>query len=110
MRPCGHLSASHFGSLSLVEGSAFKKVSRLDTDNLKSADTSGVQLLVTRLGGSWGKTDLEERYEYFEKALYQTIQKLDESNDSYLARHDANFEELLAKSTTLEEVRAYVLL
>ena len=40
---------------------------------------------------------------------YQTIQKSDESNDSYLARHDANFEELLARSTTLEEVRAYVL-
>ncbi|CAJ1330317.1 unnamed protein product, partial [Effrenium voratum] len=94
----------------LVEGSAFKKVSRLDTDKLKSTDTSGVKLLVTTLGGSWGKTDLEERYEYFEKALYQTIQKSDESNNSYLARHDANFEELLARSTTLEEVRAYVLL
>ncbi|CAJ1398316.1 unnamed protein product [Effrenium voratum] len=91
-------------------GSAFKKVSRLDTDKLKSTDTSGVKLLVTTLGGSWGKTDLEERYEYFEKALYQTIQKSDGSNDSYLARHDANFEELLAGSTTLEEVRAYVLL
>ena len=37
-------------------------------------------------------------------------QKADESNDSYISRHDMAFEELLSRKTTLEEVRAYILL
>ena len=45
----------------------------------------------------------------FEKAFYQTIQKTDESNDSYLARHDASFEDMMAKGVSMEEVRAYVM-
>ena len=34
----------------------------------------------------------------------------DESNDSYIARHDYSFEEVLARSTKIEEIRAHVLL
>ena len=55
-------------------------------------------------------TALEEKYDCFEKAIYGTLQKSDESNDSYMARHDVHFEELLMQGTTLEEVRAYILL
>ena len=68
------------------------------------------QLLVSTLGGSWGRTELEERYEFFERAIFGAVQKADESNDSYLSRHDVNFEELIAKRTTQDEVRAYILL
>ena len=57
-----------------------------------------------------GRSDVERKYDVFEKAIFGTIQKADESNDSYLARHDVHFEELLSQSVTLEEVRAYVLL
>ena len=39
-----------------------------------------------------------------------SIQKADESNDSYLARHDVAFEDLMAQKVTMEEVRAYILL
>ena len=42
--------------------------------------------------------------------LYQVAQKQDETHDSYLARHDAAFEDLLGRKVTLEEVRAYVLM
>eukprot|EP00439_Symbiodinium_sp_Y106_P043681 s612_g5.t1 len=114
----------------LCEGTAFKKVSKLPADKLKSNDESGVQLLVSKLpadklksndesgvqllvatlGGAWGRSDVERKYDVFEKAIFGTIQKADESNDSYLARHDVHFEELLSQSVTLEEVRAYVLL
>ena len=40
------------------------------------------------------------------------MQKGDETNDSYLARHDACFEEVMAKEKgiSLEEIRAYILL
>eukprot|EP00435_Cladocopium_sp_Y103_P040341 s2377_g11.t1 len=90
-----------------VEGVAFQKVSRMDPLKLKSKD--GVRHLVEALGGQWGRLANEERYNLFEKALYATTQKGDESNDSYLARHDAAFEDLIAAKVSIEEVRAYVL-
>ena len=94
----------------LVEGSAFKKVSKLDPEKLRVKSISGIALLVDAIGGSWGSTELEERYEFFEKSLYGTIQRSDESHDSYLARFEANFTELISRETKLEEVQAYVLL
>ena len=94
----------------LVEGTAFRKIARLDPAKLKTSTTAGVALLVEAIGGSWGSTEIEERYEYFEKALYGTVQKPDESHDSFLARMENNFVELISRNTTLEEVQAYVLL
>ncbi|OLQ10428.1 hypothetical protein AK812_SmicGene5836 [Symbiodinium microadriaticum] len=94
----------------LCEGTAFKKVSSLPADKLKSSDDSGVKLLVTTLGGAWGRSEVELKYDVFEKAIFGTIQKSDESNDSYLARHDVHFEELLAQGVSFEEIRAYILL
>ena len=94
----------------LVEGTAFRKVARLDPNKLKVKNLSGVALLVEAIGGSWGSTEIEERYEFFEKALYGTTQRSDESHDSYLARMENNFIELINRNTTLEEVQAYVLL
>eukprot|EP00435_Cladocopium_sp_Y103_P038647 s1426_g10.t1 len=92
----------------LVEGVAFQKVSRMDPAKLREAN--GVEHLVKCLGGQWGKLDEEEKLDLFERALYQVCQKQDESNDSYLARHDAAFEDLLGRKVSMEEVRAYVLL
>ena len=110
MWPQEHLHLLAPRAALLCEGTAFKKVSKLSADKLKTADESGIKLLVSTLGGSWGKTALEEKYDTFEKAIYSTAQKADETNDSYLARHDVHFEELLAQGVTMEEVRAYVLL
>ena len=94
----------------LCEGTAFKKIALLSPDKLKTSDLSGIQLLVTTLGGAWGQTALEKSYDSFEKAIYGTVQKPDETHDSYLARHDVHFEELKAQGTTLDQIRAYVLL
>ena len=91
-----------------VEGVAFQKISRLDPAKLREPD--GVSYLVKALGGQWGKLDAEDKYDLFERALYQVSQKQDESHDSYLARHDAAFEDLLNRKVSLEEVRAYVLM
>ena len=63
----------------LCEGTAFKKVTRLDPAKLKSNDESGVKLLVATLGGSWGQTGLERSYDYFERAISSTVQKADET-------------------------------
>ena len=110
MWPAEHLSLLAPRAALLVEGTAFRKVARLDPEKLRVNDKSGVALLVDAIGGSWGATELEERYEYFEKALYGTVQRADESHDSYLSRMESNFIELLSRGTKLEEVQAYVLL
>ncbi|CAE7672910.1 GIP [Symbiodinium sp. CCMP2592] len=91
-----------------VEGSAFQKISRIAPDKLRSQE--GVQLIVEALGGAWGKTAVEEKFHFFEQAIFQVTQKNDETNDSYLARSDAYFEKLLTRKVTIEEIRAYVLL
>ena len=78
-----------------VEGSAFTLVSRLDGSKLRVKSLDGVTLLVETLGGQWGSTELEERYEYFEKAIYATTQRHDESNDSFISRMESFFTELV---------------
>ena len=103
--PTEHLSQLAPRAALQVEGVAFQKVARLDGQHL-----DGVQFLVEALGEQWGKLASEEKLALFEKAFYQTIQKADESNDSYLARHDVAFEDLMAQKVTMEEVRAYILL
>ena len=47
-----------------------------------------IKKLIGFLGGAWGKIALERQYEDAEQALYHTVQKQDEANDSYLARAD----------------------
>ena len=97
MWPREHLPLLAPRAALLCEGTAFKKVARIPPEKLKTTDEASVKLLVSTLGGSWGRTELEERYEFFERAIFGTVQKADESNDSYLSRHDVNFEELIAK-------------
>ena len=94
----------------LCEGTAFKKVSKISAEKLKSSDHAGIKAIVETLGGSWGQTVLEQKYEHFERAIYTTVQKGDETHDSYIARHDVHFEELLAQNISFGELRAYVLL
>ena len=83
---------------------AFQRISRIDPEKLRSPES--IRLLVESLG----RTAAENRFYFFEQAIYQVQQKADESNNSYIARQDTFFEELISRSVTLEEVRAYVLL
>ena len=110
MWPVEHLDLLAPRAALMVEGSAFASISKLDASKLKVKSLDGVKTLVRAIGGSWGATDFEERFEFFEKALYGILQKSDESNDSYVSRAEAVFSELLARGTTLQEVQAYVLL
>ena len=65
--PPEHLSHLGARAAMLCEGSAFKKVMRLDPDKLRVNSVSGVQLLVTTLGGIWGKSRLEDKFETVRK-------------------------------------------
>ena len=105
----------HLGQLApraalLCEGSAFQKTLRIPPEKLKVGDTSGIKLLVTTLGGVWGKTSLEDRYEKFEKAIFGLSQRSDETNESYVARHEIVFEDLVSQNVSFQDIRSYVLL
>ena len=56
------------------------------------------------------KVSLERKYETFERAVYRCPQKADESHDSFLARADVLWTELLASKITLQELQAYTVL
>ena len=110
MWPQEHLSQLAPRAALLCEGSAFQKLIRLDAAKLKTNDRKGVELLVNTLGGAWGKTVLENKYERFEKAIYATNQRSDETNESYLARHEILFEDVLSQGATFADMRSYILL
>ena len=57
----------------MIEGAAFQKITRLDATKLRQKD--GVKHLIEALGGQWGRTDVEDRYDLFERALYMVSQK-----------------------------------
>ena len=90
-------------------GSAFHKL-QLHREDLMTGDKDAVKRLITLLGGYWGKVPLEKRYELTGRALFRCIQKGDETHDSYLARSDIAWAEMLARKTTLAELQAYIIL
>lgn len=90
--PAEHLNQLAPRAALLCKGSAFQKVLRLSPEKLKVGSIEGVKLIATTLGGVWGKTPLETKYEKFERAIYGTSQRSNESNESYLARHEILFE------------------
>ena len=90
-------------------GSAFKKL-QLHQSEVTQNDRKSIQKIIELLGGHWGQIDLEQRYEYAEKALYKCQQKSDESADSYLARADIMWTELNSRKFQLSDLQAYVTL
>ena len=88
----------------------FPRWLRLDATKLKVQSTEGIKLVVKTLGGVWGQSKLETKYERFEKAIFGTVQKPDETHKSYLARHEVQYEELINMGAGLEEMRAYILI
>ena len=69
-----------------------------------------MQKLLELVGGTWGQVTLEHRFELVEKALYRCNQKADETGDSFIARVDVIWTELLTKDMSLEQIMSYVLL
>ena len=90
-------------------GAAFQKL-QLQRKEILIGTTKGLQRLVEILGGHWGKVNLQRKYEVAERALFRCQQKSDESNDSFLARADILWTDLITQGMTLEELRAYVVL
>eukprot|EP00434_Breviolum_minutum_P005586 symbB.v1.2.004926.t1/scaffold281.1/size241006/7 len=92
-----------------TKGSAFQKL-QIKQDELLKNDVKCVQRLVELVGGQFGQIPLERRYEFAERALFRCTQKNDESHDSYLARADVAWSEVISRGVKLEELQAYVVL
>ncbi len=92
-----------------TSGTAFQKL-QLHQKDIIINDRKGVQKLIELLGGSWGRIPLEKKFEAAERAIYRCQQKGDEANDSYLARAEVLWQELLSKGMQLSELQAYIVL
>ena len=90
-------------------GTAFQKLS-LHRKDLMNNEKKSIQHLVQLLGGHWGKIGLETKYESAERALFRCQQRPDETNDSFLARADVYWSDLLSKGMDLSELQAYIVL
>ena len=92
-----------------TKGSAFQKL-QLHQTEIFTGDRKGIETIVSLVGGSFGQVELEKRFEIAEKALFRCVQKPDETADSFLARADVAWTELLAKKMSLAELQAYITL
>ena len=64
------------------KGSAFQKLQIKQQELLKN-DLKCVKQVVELVGGQFGQVPLEKKYEAAERALFRSLQKTDESNDSF---------------------------
>ena len=92
------------------KGTAFQKLELHQEELLSGDGEEAIKKLIGYLGGAWGKIPLERQYEDAEQALYHTVQRQDEANDSYLARADVLWSRLLARKMTMSDLQAYVVL
>ena len=90
-------------------GSAFLKLQLVQQELVKNEKKS-IQRLIEVLGGHWGQINLEKQYEYAERALYRCNQKSDETADSFLARADIMWTELISRNVSLKDLQPYVTL
>lgn len=56
-----------------------------------------ISQIVEIVGGQFGQVSLEQKFDIVEKALFRCREKPDESADSYLARSEVAWTELLVK-------------
>ena len=92
-----------------TKGSAFQKL-QLRQAEILTGTAAGIRKIVEVVGGQFGQVELERKYELVEKALYKCTQKADETADSFLARSDNAWTELLMKKVQLAEIQAYIIL
>ena len=90
----------------LCRGTAWGQVKNLQSDELTDP-VDGVKNLLAALS-TWEESTEMKTYEQFERAIYKTAQKTDESSMSYVNRLQVAMDELGAKS--VKEFHAFLLL
>ncbi|CAL1145947.1 unnamed protein product [Cladocopium goreaui] len=90
----------------MMKGTAWAQVKQLDTEQLLDPD-KGVQVLLTAIS-KWEEAEEMQLYDKFERALYKTTQRSDETTQSFVNRMSVSFHEL--GSLTVKDIRAFILL
>ena len=90
----------------LTKGTAWHQVKNLDATKLMEPET-GVKTLLKAIS-TWEEAEELQVYEKFERALYKTTQRQDESTQSYVNRLAVAFNEIDTRS--VQDVRAFILL
>ena len=91
----------------LCKGTAWSQVKALDATKLTDPE-QGIQVLLKALS-SWDEAAELQTYEKFEKAIYRTTQKMDETTMSFVNRLSVAFHEL-GDAVTMKEFKAFILL
>ena len=91
----------------LCKGTAWHQVRAVSANLLTDAD-NGVKHFLSALS-SWEESAELKTFDLFEKAIYKTYQKADESTQSFVNRLNVAFHDV-GLDTTLKTVRAFVLL
>lgn len=107
--PEGKLSELATRIILNCKGSAFAKL-QLKQKELLAGTVESIAQTVDIVGGQFGQLSLERKFDIVEKALFRCSQKPDESSDSYLARSEVVWTELLMKKINLAEVQSYIIL
>ena len=89
----------------LCKGTAWHQVRAVSANLLTDAD-NGVKRFLSALS-SWEESAELKTFDLFEKAIYKTYQKADESTQSFVNRLNVAFHDV-GLDTTLKTVRAFV--
>ena len=90
----------------LMKGTAWAQVRGLDAEKLMDA-TSGIQTLLSAIS-TWEEAEELQVYEKFEKVLYKTTQRPDETTQSYVNRLAVAFNEVEGRA--VKDFRAFIML
>ena len=91
----------------LCKGTAWSQVKQIDASKLTDPE-SGVTTLLKALE-TWDESAELQTYEKFEKAIYRTLQKQDESTMSFVNRLGVAFHDL-GDTMTIKQLHAFILL
>ena len=107
--PEGKLAELATRIISNCRGSAFAKL-QLQQKELLDGSVDRITKIAEIVGGQFGQVNLEQKFDIVEKALFRCSQKPDESADSYIARSEVVWTEMLMKKINMSEVQAYIVL
>eukprot|EP00435_Cladocopium_sp_Y103_P023037 s5005_g5.t1 len=90
----------------LMKGTAWAQVKQIEPASLTDPDT-GVKALLQAIS-TWEETEEMQLYDKFEKALYRTTQRTDETTQSFVNRLAVSFHEL--GTLTVKDIKAFIVL
>ena len=90
----------------LMKGTAWAQVKLIDPSKLTDPD-NGIKALLQAIS-TWEETEEMQLYDKFEKAMFRTTQRTNETTQSYVNRLSVSFHEL--GTLTVKDIKAFIVL